>query len=178
MPQPSKIEPVAHPKISVLFDDYGAEWQKPPGPVMPPLMTIPFHGAKTMSTPCSDEWSQYFRLLHAIEQKGLLVNRANIAIKRAGSLGLFHGKVLLGPRVQLPGLQDADYSPCYRSAIITNLGIGPIWFISPLDDWENPNGPALVSTPTRKPELMEIPSGRKETGLAQFWHTSNIRRAL
>jgi hypothetical protein len=30
----------------------------------------------------------------------------------------------------------------------------------------------------RKPEFKEIPSSRKEAGLAQFWHTSNIRRAL
>ena len=75
------------------------------------------------------------------------MNRANMAIKHAGSLGLFHGKVLLGPRVQLPGLQDANYSPCYRSAIVTNQGIGLIGFISPLDDWEKPNGRVVVSTP-------------------------------
>ena len=98
-----------------------------------------------MKMPFSDDWSQYFRLLHSLEQKGLLVNRANMAIKHAGSMGLFHGKVLLGPLMQLPGLHDPNCSPCYRSAIVTNQGIGLIGFISSLDDWENPDGWTVVT---------------------------------
>ena len=102
------------------------------------------------------------------------MNRANIAIKHAGLLGLFRGKVLMVPRMQLPGLQDADYSPCYRSAIITNQGIGLIGFISPLDDWENPNGPAVVSTP---PESLSLWRSRV-AGRRLVWRTTNIRRAI
>lgn len=92
-----------------------------------------------MKMPFSDDWSQYFRLLHAIEQKGLLVNRANVQFKVAGSLGMLTDKVLLGPRIEMASSQNHDPENLvyFRSAIVTTQGIGLVGFVTPIDPQEN-----------------------------------------
>jgi hypothetical protein len=92
-----------------------------------------------MQMPFSDDWSLYFRLLHAIEQKGLLVNRADLQFKVAGSLGLLTDKVLLGPPIDMASTQkhDPDNLVCFRSAIVTTRGIGLVGFVTPIDPHEN-----------------------------------------
>ena len=99
-----------------------------------------------MKMPFSDDWSQYFRLLHALEQKSLLVNRANLQFRIAGSLGLLTDKVLLGPRIDMTTTQqhDPENLVYFRTAIITTQGIGLVGFVSLIDPQENPDGWALV----------------------------------
>lgn len=100
-----------------------------------------------MNMSFSDDWRQYFRLLHAIEQKGPLVNRANVQFKIAGSLGMLTDKVLLGPRIEMASSHkhDPENLVYFRSAIVTTLGIGLAGFVTALDP--QPNSEAWTVIP-------------------------------
>ena len=100
-----------------------------------------------MKMPFSDDWRQYFCLLHAIEQKDDLVNRADLQFKIAGSLGMLTDKVLLGPRIDLASLHkhDPENLVYFRSGIVTTLGIGLAGFVTALDP--QPNSDAWTVIP-------------------------------
>jgi hypothetical protein len=109
-----------------------------------------------MKMPFSDDWSQYFRLLHAIEQKDELVNRADLQFKIAGSLGLLTDKVLLGPQIDMASIHERDPNNLvyFRSGIVTTQGIGLVGFLTPIDPQENLDAWTVIPL---KPGILFVP---------------------